>query len=129
MTMTSRVHALMLAAALALPAAARANDDGGYTNAVYWAECQVVEVATFANRVHVKCSTTLAGEYIPLRYFASPTSNSAEAARLLAMGTAALTGAGGGKLWVLLDLSKSDAVSYGCAWNDCRRPLETRLVK
>ena len=129
MKIRSLVPTLMFCAAVALPTGALAQDDGGYSNAVYWADCHVVEVATFTNRVHVKCANTVAGEYIPLRYFASPTSNSAEAARLVTLGSAALMGAGGGKLWVHLDLSKTDATSYGCAANDCRRPIDTMLIK
>ena len=123
------VQALMLGATLALPATVMAQDDGGYDTPVYWAKCQVVEVATFSNRVHVKCSTTQAGQYIPLRYFASPTSSSSEAQRLVTMGTAALMGAGGGYLWVLLDLRDLTAISYGCFNNDCRRPIETKLIR
>jgi hypothetical protein len=118
MKITTLVPTLMLAAGLALPASpARAMS-------TTWQECQVVEVRTTANRVHVQCA--LLGEVFG-PYFAVPTSSAAEATRLVTLGTAAMTG--GGRLQILLGLDDFTGPSFGCSIHDCRRPLEVILRK
>jgi hypothetical protein len=122
MKINALVPTLLLGATLALPASVLAQDgDFGPSSSVQWSNCKVAQVATFADRVHVHCVT---GVY---PYFASPTSNSAEATRLVTLGTAAMMGAG--TLWILSDMRKQDAAAYGCALNDCRRPIEIQLNK
>ena len=112
--------ALVLAAVLARPAVGLAQDtDQG--PATYTGNCHVLNVATFSNRVHVECAS---GAYF--RFFASPTSASSEANRLVTLGSAAMTGAG--YLQIRFQMSTSDAASYGCM-QDCRRPLEVILRK
>jgi hypothetical protein len=114
---------LALAAALVAPVDAFAQGDSGPDSSVQWSDCSVGEVATFDNRVHVRCVES--GWVVP--FFASPTSSSAEAARLVTLGTAAMMGAG--RLWILSDLRLHDAASYGCLVHDCRRPLQMMLRK
>lgn len=126
MKISTLVTTLMLGATLALPASVLADEDHGPS--VIWAKCEVAEVATFSNRVHVRCVNN-AVNYLAVRYFASPTTNSAEAARLVTLGTAALTGAGAGHLWVRFNIYDYAAASYGCGSNDCRRPMEMMLIK
>jgi hypothetical protein len=119
--MTSRASIWVLAfgMALALPASALAHTH----------VCQVLEVATFTNRVHVLCKDDYreGNVFYGIRYFAVPTSNSGEAARLTTLGSAALLGAGDGELTIDFDLHNGDATAYGCISLDCRRPLGVRL--
>jgi hypothetical protein len=118
MKVITLVPILMLAAGLALPASpARALT-------TTWQECQVIEVRTYANRVHVLCAWS---DQVFGPYFAVPTSSSAEATRLVTLGTASLMG--GGRLRILLGLDDFTGPSYGCLINDCRRPLEVILSK
>ena len=120
MKISALVPTLMLGAILALPASVRAYDG----NEVWAKTCKVTEVATYPNRVHVLCVGPYTNDIV---YFASPTTNSAEAARLVTLGTSALTSAG--NLYVVYDLWNTDAASYGCAAHNCRRPIEMRLTK
>ena len=101
-----------LAALLAamLPAQDAAADVVSFT-------CEVTEVATFQNRVHLQCN--IQGI---LLYFAVPTSSSAEAQRLITMGNAALA-APGRTFWVTYDASDLQGASYGCLPSNCRRPI------
>jgi len=117
------VSTLLLGTALALPALARADEDYGPN--IITDPCPVLEVATFANRVHVKCQqggTTL----VP--FFAVPTGSASEATRLVTLGSAALMGAG--KLEITYEVtSTTDIEAFGCLKRDCRRPLQLRLAK
>ena len=121
MQSSALVQTLLLGAALALPASGLAQSDEFATN-----RCKVEEVATYQNRVHVRCNEQVYGAYWP-RYFASPTSSSSESTRLVTLGSAALTGAG--DLLITYEVLETDAQSYGCDESDCRRPLEIRPVK
>lgn len=114
---------LVFCVALTAVEALAQDGDIGYDSNVRWSSCKVDQVATYATRVHVRCGGT--GFFF--RYFASPTSNAAEAARLVTLGTAAMTGAG--TLWILADMRKQDAASYGCAVHDCRRPMDMQFNK
>ena len=120
MKISALVPTLMLGATLALPASVHAQQH------FVWGKCQVDEVATFSNRVHVRCAGNAGVDYA-VRYLASPTSNSAEATRLVTLGTASIMSARG-NLWILLDLT-GDASSYGCATMNCKRPIEIYLQK
>jgi hypothetical protein len=80
--------------------------------------CEVVEVATLHNRVHLHCN--IQGI---LMYFAVPTSSSAEAQRLVTMGTAALVAGPAKTFWVTYDAGDLQGASYGCQPANCRRPI------
>jgi len=116
MKSSALVWTLMLGAALALPASALALTFPATR------VCTVDEVATFQNRVHVRCQ----GQETWPRYYAVPTSSSSEAARLVTLGTAALMSAGDLRLWVLFE-AYEHYDSFGCSNSDCRRPIEIRL--
>jgi hypothetical protein len=86
--------------------------------AVHSFACDVREVATLHNRVHLLCN--IQGY---LMYLAVPTSSPDEAQRLLAMGNAALTAPPGQTFWVTYDVTDYQGTAYGCLAKDCRRPL------
>jgi hypothetical protein len=119
MKSSALVQTLLLGAALALPASALAQD--GESN-FSTTQCTVEEVATFANRVHVKCKDRA------ISFFASPTSNAGESTRLVTLGSAALLGAG--DLEITFEVfSLDNAESFGCLRGNCRRPIQIRLIK
>ena len=119
MKLSAFVQTLLLGAALALPASALALE--GVTR------CPVDEVATFQNRVHVRCGARYWDKSPWPSYFAVPTSSSNEAARLVTMGTAAYMG--DWQLQIFYDVDDMNAASYGCANQDCRRPTKILLYK
>ena len=119
MKISALVPTVMLGATFALPASVLAQE------IPTWGRCRVDEVATFANRVHIRCAGNAGVDYA-VHYLASPTSNSAEATRLVTLGTASLMGAG--FLWILFDLA-GNASSYGCETANCKRPIEMHLQK
>jgi hypothetical protein len=100
----------LAAALLALPASALAGD---------W--CEVAELYSFSDRVHVRCAKPA---YPGFYYFAVPTSSSAEAARFTSMASVAL----GGYLWIDYNMFDTSGPSFGCQANDCRRALSWRLL-
>lgn len=112
------VPLLAICASLAIPGSALAlpNEPLG----TFWTQCGVTEVQTFPDRVHVRYA--LGATYT---FFAAPTSNSAEATRLVTMGTAALTT--GRSLWIRANYYDYGAESFGCAQTDCRRPSQVRM--
>ena len=79
-----------------------------------WTKCTPLNVAVFANRVHVKCSESVGG----IRYFAAPTASNSHAARVLSVLTAAH--AGGATLDILYDPADESGSSIGCNTGDCR---------
>ena len=93
---------------------------------IWTKDCKVTEVAAVFGRVHVRCGWGPA-HVGDIYYFAAPTSASAEAARLVALGTTALTS--GANLRIRYDWNYTDAASFGCALHDCRRALELWLTK
>jgi len=96
-------------AAEAVPAAVKAPDS---PDATYI--CTPSYIGAFTNRVHVLCTVpALGGIY----YFAAPTSDSKNAARVLSI---MLTAKALGKnLQIYYDPSGS-GTAYGCQTNDCR---------
>lgn len=84
--------------------------------------CEVSEIASFPNRVHVRCG----GGQAPW-YFAVPTTSSAEAARLMALGTAAFST--GRPLMLMVDFHDYQAEAYGCLVQNCRRPTSFSIGK
>ena len=77
-----------------------------------------VDVTTFPERVHVRCSTAASGGII---YFAVPTANNESAARIL---STLLAGHIAGRTLVIgYDTTDTSGTAFGCAQNDCRRLL------
>ena len=112
--MKAMISTLVTGALLAIPWPAAAQSSDAMTM-----PCKVEEVATYPNRVHVRCQSN-----IYLRYFASPTSSPSEAERLVTLGAAALTSG------AMLDVTYNPFEywdAYGCLQQDCRRPVLIRL--
>ena len=119
MKIMTAIRCLALAAPLLLPSLSVAQSSAAVTSL-----CKIEEIATLINRVHVRCQFSPGGG--PL-FFASPTSSSAEAMRLVTIASTALVS--GRNLLVVWEPFDEAAASYGCATHDCRRPVEIRLVK
>ena len=117
MKIRALVQTLLLGAALALPASALALDA---------TRCRVDEVATFPNRVHVRCSDIPHSLPTWPRYFAVP-SGTSEATRLVTLGSAAFMDAR--DLLIRYDILDMNAAQYGCDNQNCRRPIEIQLNK
>ena len=80
--------------------------------------CKSVDVTTFPERVHVRCSTAASGGII---FFAVPTANNEHAARIL---STLLAGHISGRTLVIgYDPTDTSGAAFGCATNDCRRLL------
>lgn len=83
-----------------------------------WVDCTPVEVATYLNRVHVRCSTGLNG----IIFFAIATNRSADetafATRAVAIANTALVA--GRPLKILYDFNDNTAAAFGCLLADCR---------
>ena len=90
-------------------------------------ECTVLEVAAFANRVHVLCKDDYqeGSGFYGIRYFAVPTRSSGEAAHLTTLESTALSGAG--VLTFDFDLTNGVAGTDGGIAYNCRCPLNIRL--
>lgn len=80
-----------------------------------WVNCTPVNIATYASRVHVRCSAATAG----ILYFAVSASDTAFAQRFVSIGTSALIS--GRTLQVFYDTADTSGAAFGCASNDCRR--------
>jgi hypothetical protein len=122
------VSALLATLCLTFSGPAAADEDHG--GPTYWHPCVVIQVAAFANRVHVQCANP--SIFGVIKYFAVPTSSAGEAARLTALGTAAM--AGGKPLAVEAKYSVNPSIdgnyaAWGCAEHDCRRALGMALNK
>lgn len=104
-----RLAAAFVCAAALLPAAtARA--------AAEWVACDPVAVATFENRVHVRCAASVGGGII---YFARPSTDGAETQRFLSTLLAAQVA--GRTLSILTDLADTSGAAFQCNPSDCRR--------
>jgi len=79
-----------------------------------FATCNPVEVMTYTNRVHVKCSAAIGG----IRFFAVSTADSQNASRILSVLSTALVA--GRTLNILYDPADLSGVSFGCQTNNCR---------
>lgn len=79
------------------------------------ASCTPSNVAVFSNRIHVKCSASVAGG---VWYFALSTTDSAYSNRMLSLFTTAL--AGGRTLSIDYNPSTTAGTSIGCQSADCR---------
>jgi hypothetical protein len=79
-----------------------------------WVTCDPVNVATFANRVHVKCAASIGG----VQWFAQSSDDEAETARI--MSTLLVAQVAGRTLTIFTDLSDTSGASFGCQASDCR---------
>jgi hypothetical protein len=113
----NRVRTLVLGAVLATAAGAQAQQ-------LQLHSCIVDEVQVFQNRVHVRCGPGSFPDFP--RFFASPTSNSAESTRLATLGTVIMATSPNlyGRLMIWYDPNDHAAASYDCGVNDCRRPVQ-----
>ncbi|MEB2345104.1 MAG: hypothetical protein OZ948_10195 [Deltaproteobacteria bacterium] len=100
--------ALAFASALLPALAARA--------ALEWVSCDPIDVATFENRIHVRCSASVGGGIF---YFARPVTDGAETQRYLSTLLAAQVA--GRTLSILTDLADTSGAAFGCGASDCRR--------
>ena len=85
--------------------------------------CNSVDVATYANRVHVRCDKAASGGIV---FFAVATANSAHAARILSvLMMAHLTTR---KIVVEYNPNDTSGTSFGCLAHDCRRLLSVAVL-
>jgi hypothetical protein len=91
-----------------------------YPNAT-WGYCFPESVATYITRVHIKCAAAIG----TIQYFAVPTSDSKNAARILA--TLLTAHASGNPTSVLYDLSDTSNLPPGCYASDCRLLLAVAI--
>jgi hypothetical protein len=84
--------------------------------------CRSVEVSTYENRIHVRCSTAATGGIV---FFAVPTANSAYAARVLSVLTAAHIA--GKNIEIQYDPNDTSGANFGCAASDCRRMVSVGI--
>lgn len=84
--------------------------------------CKSIGVAVYAERIHVQCDKPASGGF---SYFALSTTNSAHAARILSVLTAAHLA--GRNIVVLYDPGDTSGTAFGCAANDCRRLISVGL--
>jgi hypothetical protein len=83
-------------------------------NAATWISCTPENIATYDVRVHVKCSAAVGG----IQFFAAPTSDPENAARILSVISTARVA--GRTLSILYDPDDLSGASYGCLTDDCR---------
>ncbi|MCB0034771.1 MAG: hypothetical protein KDE51_12150 [Anaerolineales bacterium] len=83
-------------------------------NAETWISCTPIGVATYYNRVHVRCAAAVGG----ISYFAAPTNNPANAARILS--TLSTAQVAGRTLSILYDPNDLSGTDFGCLEADCR---------
>ncbi len=85
--------------------------------------CTPTEVATFPERLHVRCSTAAGGGIV---FFAVPTTNHEHAARILS----SLLSAHMARRTLVIgyDTTDTSGTAFGCAQNDCRRLLYVRVL-
>lgn len=76
--------------------------------------CTPIRVAVFKNRVHVQCSSAVGG----ISFFAAPTSDSANVARILSLLSTAQVAGRNVLIWY--DPANTSGASFGCQTNDCR---------
>lgn len=79
-----------------------------------WVTCVPIQIVTYAVRVHVRCQTAISG----VSFFAAPTSDGANVARVLSVITAAQVA--GRTLDVLYDPADTSGTAIGCLAADCR---------
>jgi hypothetical protein len=88
-----------------------------------WVGCTPVDVATYAERVHVRCTSSISG----VRFFAVATTDAPAAARFVSVATSALVA--GRTLTVLYDPADTSGPTFGCQTSDCRRALALAIQR
>jgi hypothetical protein len=86
-----------------------------------WADCTPHQVALHPNRIHVRCTASIAG----IEYFALATDDAGHSARTLSLLTAAQVS--GRKVHVLYSPRDTSGTAIGCLAADCRLILATVL--
>jgi len=79
-----------------------------------WISCTPAEIATYQNRVHVRCAAAVGG----VSFFAAAAQDTAFAARVLSVITAAQVA--GRTLSILYDPADQSGTAIGCQSSDCR---------
>jgi hypothetical protein len=119
------MHTATIRAALVVGVLLQLAAPSGAEAAQQWVSCTPVQVATYAGRIHVRCTTGLNG----ITFFAIPTSRSADEAafanRAIAVANAALVA--GRRLSILYDYADQSGASVGCQLGDCRIALAVAL--
>lgn len=85
--------------------------------------CKSVDVAAFAERIHVRCNVATASGIV---FFSVATANSAHVARILSLLTAAHLAQR--SISVEFDPSDTSGVAFGCQANDCRRLMSVGIL-
>jgi hypothetical protein len=113
---TKSLHVSALAGLVGLTACFLATLPSPLSAAPVSHSCRATEVATFPERIHVRCNKAAGGGIV---FFAVPTANNEHAARIL---STLLTGHVAGKTMVMgYDTTDTSGAAFGCAANDCRR--------
>src|SRR2546423_3272172 len=86
--------------------------------AAVWVDCTPANVASFANRVHVKCSASFGGG---VQYFAVASTDTAYANRFQSLASSALVA--GRTVSIFYEPADITGAAWGCQANDCRRAL------
>ena len=76
--------------------------------------CTPKGVATFSNRIHIRCAQSFSGVF----FFAYGSKDSAGAARYMSMATSALIS--GRNVRIFYDPADQSGASIGCQTSDCR---------
>jgi hypothetical protein len=98
--------------------------DPAYPGApVDWYTCTPDSVATYNERIHIKCTAPASGG---IWFFAAPTTNPHHAARLLSI--LSLADVAGRNVSVLYDPNDTSGTSFGCLETDCRILLAAELL-
>jgi hypothetical protein len=103
-----------LVAPVLIAIAALASPAGRVEAAETWTSCVPVGIATYKTRIHVRCAAAVGG----ISFFAVATQDTAYAARVLSVLTAAQLG--GRTLQILFDPADLTGASVGCLTTDCR---------
>lgn len=84
--------------------------------------CKPIEVATYAERIHVRCAQATSAGIV---FFSVATANSAHAARMLSSLLMAHTV--GKNVVVEFDPNDTSGTAFGCQAHDCRRLLSVAV--
>lgn len=84
--------------------------------------CTPIEIARFANRIHIRTLENFAG----VMYFATPTADEPLTTQVLTIASSAL--AAGDMLLISYDPADLAGSAFGCQEHDCRRILGIRLA-
>lgn len=111
-----------LALALAITASWLAGTAAPVSAAPAFHTCKSVDVSTYPERIHVRCDKAAAGGFV---FFAVSTSNSAHAARILAV--LLVAHATGKSIEVEFDTGDTSGKAFGCQEHDCRRLISVGI--